>query len=60
MWRSQEQFHLAGANSTSTITRCSIDVIVSHELQGQVDPALHKGTARGVVSRQVTLDYIPR
>jgi hypothetical protein len=41
-------------------TRCSIDVTVSHELQGRIDPAFHSGTARGIVSRKVNLDYIPR
>ena len=40
-------------------TRCSIDVTVSHELQGRIDPAFHRGFARGVVSRVVNLDYIP-
>lgn len=50
----------AASNSTSTITRCSIDVTVSHELQGRVDPAFHKGTARGIVSRVVNLAYVPR
>jgi len=47
------------ANSTSPVTRCSIDIIVSHELQGRLDPAFHHGFARGVVSRRVNLDYIP-
>jgi len=47
-------------NSASAVTRCSIDVIVSHELPGHLDPAFHHGFARGVVSRKVTLDYIPR
>lgn len=42
-------------------TRCSIDMIVEHELTGKVDPAFNKNsTARGIVSRKVTLDYIPR
>ncbi|MCM3879876.1 MAG: hypothetical protein ND807_07195 [Vicinamibacterales bacterium] len=41
-------------------TRCSIDVTVSHELQGRIDPAFHNGIARGIVSRKVNLDYIPR
>ena len=48
------------SNSTSTITRCSVDVIVSHELQGRIDPAFNNGTAVGIVSRKVKLDYIPR
>lgn len=51
---------VARSNVVSTITRCSIDVIVNHEFQGRIDPALHKGTARGIVSRQVTLNYVPR
>lgn len=44
----------------SPVTRCSIDVIVSHELQGRIDPAFDDGTALGIVSRKVSLDYIPR
>ncbi len=50
----------ARAGQPSTITRCSIDVIVSHELQGRIDPAFRTGTAVGIVSREVNLDYIPR
>ena len=50
----------AGTNATSRITRCSIDVTVSHQLQGHVDPAFNKGYALGIVSRKVNLDYIPR
>ena len=50
----------ARSSSSSTITRCSIDVTVSHELQGRIDPAFHKGTALGIVSREVNLDYVPR
>jgi hypothetical protein len=50
----------ARSNSPSTITRCSIDVTVSHELQGRIDPAFHNGTAVGIVSRVVNLDYVPR
>lgn len=49
----------AASNEASPITRCSIDVIVSHELQGHVDPAFDHGTAVGVVSRKVNLDYVP-
>jgi|SRR5882672_68105 len=41
-------------------TRCSIDVTVSHELQGRIDPAFDHGIARGIVSRKVNLDYVPR
>ena len=50
----------ARTGATSTITGCSIDVKVSHELQGQIDPAFHNGTARGIVSRVVNLAYVPR
>jgi hypothetical protein len=50
----------ARSGQASAITRCSIDVAVSHELQGRIDPAFHKGTALGIVSRKVNLDYIPR
>jgi len=51
---------LARSNSASAITRCSIDVTVSHELRGRIDPAFRNGTAVGIVSREVNLDYIPR
>jgi hypothetical protein len=51
---------VARSNSTSRITRCSIDVIVQHELRGRIDPAFDDGIARGIVSRKVNLDYIPR
>lgn len=50
----------ARSSTTSTVTRCSIDVIVSHQLQGRVDPAFDHGTAVGIVYRKVNLDYIPR
>jgi len=50
----------ARSSSTSTITRCRIDVTVSHELPGRIDPAFDDGTAVGIVSRVVKLDYIPR
>ena len=50
----------ARSGEVSTITRCSIDVIVSHELQGRVDSAFRTGTARGIVSRRVSVDYVPR
>ena len=43
-----------------TMTRCSIDVIVRHELQGRIDPAFDHGIAVGIVSRKVALDYVPR
>jgi len=49
------------ARSTSgPPTRCSIDLTVSHQLQGRIDPAFHGGTALGIVSRKVNLDYVPR
>jgi len=48
------------SSSTSTITRCSIDVTVRHQLTGSVDPAFDHGIALGIVSRKVSLDYIPR
>ena len=51
---------LARSNATSTITGCSIDVTVSHERQGRIDPAFDGGTALGIVSREVRLDYTPR
>ncbi|HTU66710.1 MAG TPA: hypothetical protein VMF52_12215 [Steroidobacteraceae bacterium] len=47
-------------NATSTVTRCSIDIKVSHQLQGKVDPAFDHGTAVGIVSRKINLDYLPR
>jgi hypothetical protein len=50
---------LARSNATSTITRCSIDLTVSHQRQGRIDPAFRNGTAVGIVSRVVNLDYIP-
>lgn len=50
----------ARSNSTSTITRCSIDVTVSHNLEGRVDPAFDSGVALGMVTRKINLDYIPR
>jgi hypothetical protein len=46
--------------ATSSISRCSIDVKVSHELPGRIDPAFRNGTALGIVSRVVNLDYLPR
>jgi hypothetical protein len=44
----------------SPISRCSIDVIVRHELDGRIDPAFDDGIAVGSVSREINLDYIPR
>jgi hypothetical protein len=49
-----------GRVSPLRIVRCSIDLTVSHELEGRVDPAFGDGTALGIVSRTVDLDYIPR
>lgn len=48
------------SSSASTVTDCSIDVKVSHEVQGRIDPAFDDGTAVGIVSRVVNLDYNPR
>lgn len=48
------------SSAASPITRCSIDVTVSHELRGRIDPAFRNGIALGIVSREVHLDYIPR
>jgi hypothetical protein len=50
----------ARSGATSPLVRCSIEVTVRHELQGRLDPAFHGGSAVGMVSRKVTLDYIPR
>jgi hypothetical protein len=47
------------ARTTSPATRCTIDITVSHVIQGRIDPAFDGGTARGIVSRKVILDYIP-
>jgi hypothetical protein len=47
------------SGAPSNITRCSIDVIVSHELQGRIDTAFDHGYALGIVSRTVKLDYLP-
>jgi hypothetical protein len=49
----------ARTNSTSQLTRCSIDFIVRDELRGRIDPAFGDGTAVGIVSRVVNVDYIP-
>lgn len=48
----------ARSNTTADVTSCDIDVTVSHELQGHVDPAFDGGTARGIVSRKVKLEYV--
>ncbi|HET9863452.1 MAG TPA: hypothetical protein VFP37_08415 [Steroidobacteraceae bacterium] len=50
----------ARSNATSPMTRCDIEVTVRHELRGSVDPAFRGGSAVGIVSRAVTLDYVPR
>jgi hypothetical protein len=50
----------ARTNTVSPVTRCSIDIIVRHEIDGRVDPAFDDGVAIGIVSRQVRLDYTPR
>jgi len=50
----------ARQSAPSPITRCSIDLTVRHELDGRIDPAFHGGTAVGIVSRKVSLDYIAR
>lgn len=50
---------LAQANVLSPITRCTIYLVVSHELRGQADPAYDDGLVRGIVSRKVRLDYLP-
>ena len=50
----------ARSNATTTMTRCSIDITVNHQLQGRVDPAFDHGTALGIVSRKINLDYVPR
>lgn len=52
--------NFARTNTVSAINRCSIDLIVRHELDGRVDPAFDDGIAMGVVSRKVRLDYTPR
>jgi hypothetical protein len=50
----------AQSGMVATLTRCSIDVKVHHELQGRIDPGYRNGTALGIVSRKVNLDYVPR
>jgi hypothetical protein len=51
---------LAQSGVVSSITRCSIDVNVKHQIQGRVDPAFDHGSALGTVSRTVNLDFVPR
>jgi hypothetical protein len=50
----------AHAITLPPVVRCSIDIIVSHEIRGLIDPAFKNGIARGIVSRRINLDYIPR
>jgi hypothetical protein len=50
----------ARTNAVSPVTRCTVDLIVRHILDGRVDPAFDQGFAMGVVSRKVRLDYTPR
>lgn len=50
----------ARSNGTLTLTSCSIEIRVRHEIQGRIDPAFRNGTAVGAVVRTVTLDYSPR
>ena len=52
--------NFARTNVVSPVTRCSIDIVVRHELDGRVDPAFDDGIATGIVSRKVRLDYMPR
>jgi hypothetical protein len=52
--------NFARSNVLSPVTGCRIDLLVSHELQGHVDPAFDGGTAMGIVTREVRLNYIPR
>lgn len=49
----------AQAGIVSSVTRCSIDINVNHQLSGRVDPAFNRGTAVGIVTRTVSLDYVP-
>jgi hypothetical protein len=58
--RIDEIVTVAASNSPSRITRCSIDLIVRHELQGRIDSAFDGGIALGIVAREVNVDYIPR
>jgi hypothetical protein len=59
-FRVDEIVDLARSNAPSRITRCNIEVTVSHEIQGRIDPAFDDGFATGIVSRKVSLDYFPR
>ena len=42
------------------IIPCDIDVSVHHELSGTIDRAFRGGKAVGIVTRTVTLHYVPR
>lgn len=48
------------SSATGPFTKCDIDLKVSHELRGRIDPAFRGGTAVGIVSRTARLEYIPR
>jgi hypothetical protein len=48
------------SGASGPFTKCDIDVKISHELRGRIDPAFHGGTAVGIVSRTARLEYIPR
>jgi hypothetical protein len=50
----------ARATGLPRVIGCTIDIIVMHENRGQIDPAFKNGIARGIVSRKVRLDYVPR
>jgi hypothetical protein len=47
-------------NPGQRATRCSIVFTVRHELLGRVDPEFARGSAFGIVSREVRVDYVPR
>lgn len=50
----------AHALTLPPVVRCRIVIIVSHEIRGLIDPEFKNGIARGIVSRRVNLDYVPR
>ena len=41
------------------IVRCRITIEVLHQRVGTIDPLFGGGSLRGLVSREVTLDYTP-
>jgi hypothetical protein len=45
--------------SISAIQNCDVDVEVTHERYGIIDPAFRGGYILGVVSRKVRLNYLP-